>query len=395
MRKVKPKFRILALLAVALAAAVTIAACGGDDDSTTSDTGDTGDTGTATDAATDSGKSASDLNIVYSLYDRQAAFFKGCVEGAEQAASDTGVNLQVELSGFDPAKQISQLENVILQQPDGIILTPIDAAAVEPALRQAVEAGIPIIGICDDFGSIEREAGPERISYIGPNYELTGRKKAGFPVAVLSQEGTDSGKIAAFFGVRGVPFDVATRAGEEAVFAENPSYEYIQGPYSREYSSDAGLKATQNVLAADPDIDGLICDNSDQCLGAVLAIEEAGRTGEILVSSNDGIPPELDALRDGTIDYTVAWCSFNEAELAVQQLIDLLVDGVPPPEYTEDVGRDLVAEGFDVQTDDIQSTVIGPDTEPTTQHCEDPKIEVVISEPKTELLDELGIEYTP
>jgi ABC-type sugar transport system substrate-binding protein len=338
--------------------------------------------------------SASDLSIVYSLYDRQAAFFKGCVDGAEAEAEELGVDLQVEVSGFDPAAQIQQLENAILQQPDAIILTPIDAAAVEPALRQATEAGIPIIGICDEFGSIEEEAGPYRISYVGPNYNLTGRKKAGFIVDVLQQEGVDSGKIAAFYGIRGVPFDVATRAGEDEVMSQNPEYEFIEGPYSREYSSDAGLRSAQNILAADPDIDGLICDNSDQCLGAVQAIEEIGRTGEILVSSNDGIPPELEAIREGTIDYTVAWCSYNEAQTAVQQAVDLLVDGKAPPEYTEDAGRDIVAEGFDVQTEDIQSQVITPDTEPTTTECAEPKFEVKIEEPKTELLDELGIEYS-
>lgn len=370
-----------ALSVGALAMAVGLAACGGSDGS--------GSKGADAGAR----KAPGDLRIVYSLYDRQAAFFRGCVDGAEKAAKEAGAKLEVQLSGPDPTKQIQQLENALLQKPDAIILTAIDAAAVEPVLKKVTKAGIPVIGLCDDYGAIDRQAGPERVSYIGPDYHLTGIKKAEFITETLKRRGAAEGaKVAAYFSIRGVPFDVGTRAGIEEVMKANPQIKYVQGPYAGEYTASAGLKAAQNVIAGTPDIVGLSCDNSDTCVGAVKAIDESAVDHDnILVTSNDAIPPELDAVRAGKIDYTVGWCSFNAGELAVKQIVDLLVNGKAPPEYTLDAGRDINAEGLELRSEHIDSKTISPETESTLESCASPAFEVVKAEPNQKQLRALGL----
>lgn len=339
-------------------------------------------------------KDASELNIFYSVYERDAAFFRGCIAGAQAAAEKHGANLEVTISGPDATKQIQQLENSILRQPDAIILTSIDANAVQPVLDKITDAGIPVIAICDEAGSIKREPGPGRLSYIGPDYNQMAEKKMEYIVERLRQEDrADGAKIASFFGVRGVPFDVAQRAGYDKVISDAPEITYIKGPYTGEYTATAGLEATQNVLAADPDIVGLTCDNSDTCLGAVKAIEEAGiKQDDILVTSNDAIPPELDEVRSGRIDFTVALCSYNHGEMAVEQIVDLLVNGKLPPAYTLDAGRDIAAKGQELKSQHINTAPVGPDTEPTTERCSDPAFEVIESEPNMEQAQALGID---
>lgn len=378
----KPVSRVLRIAAATAAAAslAVAAGCGGDDSG-----GGGGDGGGA--------KSASDLEIVYSLYDRQAAFFRGCVNGVTAEAEKQGASLSVEVSGPDATKQIQQLENAILTQPDAIILSSIDAAAVEPTLKKVTDAGIPVIAICDEFGSIEHQPGPGRLSYIGPDYELMGVKKMEYIVESLrNADALEGAKVASFFGIRGVPFDVAQRAGIDQVVAATPEITYIKGPYTGEYTASAGLEATQNILAADPDIAGLTCDNSDQCLGAVKAIAEAGiANDDILVTSNDAIPPELDAIRTGAIDYTVGLCSFNQGQMAVQQIVELLVNGKLPPAYTLDAGRDIAAKGQALTSENIETVEIADDTEPTTELCNEPAIEVLTPEPNTEQADALGL----
>jgi ABC-type sugar transport system substrate-binding protein len=54
-------------------------------------------------------------------YDREAAFFRGCLSGIEARAEELGVNLTVTLSGYNPTKQIAQIETAIQQQPDALI----------------------------------------------------------------------------------------------------------------------------------------------------------------------------------------------------------------------------------------------------------------------------------
>src|SRR5690606_478483 len=134
-----------------------------------------------------------------------------------------------------------------LRQPDAIILTSIDAKAVEPVLNKITDAGIPVIAICDEAGSVTREPGPGRLSYIGPDYKQMAEKKMEYVVERLRQsKELEGAKVASFFGVRGVPFDVAQRAGLDMVIERTPGVSYIKGPYTGEYTASAGLEATQN-----------------------------------------------------------------------------------------------------------------------------------------------------
>jgi ABC-type sugar transport system substrate-binding protein len=109
------------------------------------------------------------------------------------------------------------------------------------------------------------------------------------------------------------------------------------------------------------------------------------------VTSNDAIPPELDAVRSGAIDYTVGLCSFNQGELAVRQIVDLLVDGKLPPAYTLDAGRDITAAGQKLKSENIDSVTVDDETEATTELCNQPAIEVLTEEPNQEQADALGL----
>jgi ribose transport system substrate-binding protein len=319
-------------------------------------------------------KSAKDVKVFYSVYDRQAAFFRGCIAGVEGESKKLGNKLDVQVSGPDPTKQIQQMENAILRKPDVIILTPIDANALANVAKKALNAGIPVIGLCDDRGAVNRRAGEDRISYVGPDYKLMGELKAKYAAESIKGKG----KVGAFFGVRGVPFDVAARQGYEQALAKFPNVEYVKGPYSNEYTAGAGLKSAQNLLTANPDLDAMICDNSDQCIGAIKAIKDRGiKPEDIFVSSNDGIAPELDAVRRGEIDFTIAWCAYDEGATAVQQAVDLISKGKEPPEFTLDVGRELTPK------------TIPPNAEPVTSPCSNRVFKVTITQPKSALIKEV------
>jgi hypothetical protein len=64
---------------------------------------------------------------------------------------------------------------------------------------------------------------------------------------------------------------------------------------------DTSYKATQDVLEKHPDLDGLFCINDPTALGALAAMEKAGRTGRIKVISFDGQPEAKEAVRSGKI----------------------------------------------------------------------------------------------
>ncbi len=85
------------------------------------------------------------LDIVFVCVDMQGAFWVKMMEGAEIAAQDYGVNLQFKSGEGTLEKQISIIENVVLQEVDAIIVDPLDREGIKPALQAAGEAGIPIV----------------------------------------------------------------------------------------------------------------------------------------------------------------------------------------------------------------------------------------------------------
>jgi len=335
-----------------------LGACGGDDD---------GGGGKV--------ESAKDARIVYSLYDRTAAYFRGCLDGMQAEAKKLGANLDVQLSGPDATAQIQQIKNAMVKQPDAIIVTPIDTKALAAVTKEATDKGIPVFGVCDDIGANGKEAGESRVSFVGPDQVLIGRKKAQFIVDELDGKG----RVGQFYGVRGVPFDLYTREGAAAVFKDAPGIDFREGPYAGEYSADAGLRAAQNLLTANPGLKGMICDNDDLCLGAVKALNERNIAPEdIVVVSNDGIQPAIDAVERGDIDYTQAFCGWNMGEVVMKQVVDLLVDGKAPPELTIDEGRDITRQN-------------AANAEPVEKRCSDPALRVKKSEPKSELIEQLDL----
>ena len=321
-------------------------------------------------------KSAKDAKIVYSLYDRTAAYFRGCLDGMEAEADKLGANLDVQLSGPDATAQIQQIKNAIVKKPDAIIVTPIDTNALAPVTKEATDKGIPVFGVCDDIGANGVAAGDSRVAFVGPDQVLIGRKKAEFVVKALDGKG----RVGQFYGVRGVPFDLYTRKGEEEVFKGAPGIDFKEGPYAGEYSADAGLRAAQNLLTANPGLNAMICDNDDLCLGAIKALKERNIAPEdIVVVSNDGIKPAIDAVARGDIDYTQAFCGWNMGETVMKQVVDLLVDGKEPPELTIDEGRDITRQN-------------AADAEPVEKRCGNPALRVKKEQPKSELIEQLGLD---
>lgn len=66
------------------------------------------------------------------------------------------------------------------------------------------------------------------------------------------------------------------------------------------------MSVMENILQANPEIDGLYAANDEMLLGALEAIEGAGRTDEIVKCGCDALDETMDAIRDGSVEATIA-----------------------------------------------------------------------------------------
>jgi simple sugar transport system substrate-binding protein len=274
------------LLALALALAASLAACGGDE--------------------VDEGVAQRDLSYTMVVHDEPAGTFWGVVKnGAEQAGEDLGVSVDVQGSG-DPARQADMVGAALAAGVDGIAVSLANPDAMRDALRQATNAGIPIVtlnsGLQDwqDVGAI---------THVGQDEILAGQGAG----EQLGAEGVTK-LLCAIHEVGNVALDERCAGAEETFPGEVVRAQIdINDPVS----SQATIKS---ALEADGDIDGVLTLNPDMATTAALpAIQEAGR--DVKLATFDLGPDVLEAVKDGDILFAIDQQQYLQGYLPIVFLI--------------------------------------------------------------------------
>lgn len=292
--------RVFAGAASALVLALSVAACGGDDES-----------------GSDGGEEA--RNLYLNAYAQEIQYFRDWFDGATARAEELGWTVDTEFGNTTPEQQVQQVENAIVEQPDAIVITPLDEQSLVPALQQAKDQGIAVITV---GATVADDAVVD--SFVARDNVDIGRQKAQFVVDELGGQG----KVGIIHGIRGLTFSEEMAQGYEEVLAENPDIEVVDGPYAGGFSGDLGLETTENLLTANPDIDAIIYDNDDLALGGLEAASARNISpDELIVVGTDGGDAALEAVAAGDIDMTVSLCGYREGISAIDTLNTFLEDG--------------------------------------------------------------------
>ncbi len=165
----------------------------------------------------------------------------------------------------DANQQVSDIENLILQQPDAIVVEPLGRAASTTVIKRAIDAGIPVV-LCAN--GIEGEDFTTRVDV--DFYEVAYRSGEG-----LAELMGGEGKIVIFNGIAGVDStETWVRAAKDA-FSMYPGIEIIAEEYAQWNIATAKQKM-EALMAANPEIDGIWAGGGEMALGAALAYEDAG-----------------------------------------------------------------------------------------------------------------------
>jgi len=166
----------------------------------------------------------------------------------------------------DPAKQISDVEDLLSQGCDVLILSAAASDVVDPAGQAAMEAGVPVITLDRDVADPAH-----RLAYVeGDNCEM-GRLQAEFIVEQLG----GTGNVVELSGIAGAsPAEERLRCANE-VFAANPGITILEQAYAN-WSPTEGQVIMANWITKYPDIDGVWSDAGLQGAGAIQAYLDAG-----------------------------------------------------------------------------------------------------------------------
>lgn len=260
-----------------------------------------------------------------------ATFAKGVraftrrAEAFEARAKELGWEvIGIDYGDGTPETQLRQIQNALSKRPDAIVTIPINPDAITPVVTQAKADGIPVVTI----GSSVSDRS-QILTHFSYEPERFGAEKAQFIVDQLRGRG----KVGIVHGIRGHQFAEGQKAGLERVLADYPGIEVIDGGYT-DFTSDGGLKATENLLSRVPDVDAIFYDSDDLAVGGIQAIKERGiDTADIITVGSDLTPAAAELVRAGDLTYTIAGCTY-QVGIAIADLLDEYwrTGQAPPPE---------------------------------------------------------------
>jgi ribose transport system substrate-binding protein len=229
-------------------------------------------------------------------------FFARMEEGARKAADSLKIRLLVGsiTQETDINQQIDIVENMVIQGVKAILIAPADSKAIVNVLKKAQERGIVIINIDNRIDPETAQAVGLNINcYVGVDNEEGGRMAGEYLVRLLG----GTGKVAMLEGIRGVDNAEARKRG----FLEAIRGTHIElvASQSANWAQDQGLDVFSNILQANPEITGLFCANDMMALGAIQAINQAGKSGKIFVTSYDNLKAAQIAIKQDKLHATI------------------------------------------------------------------------------------------
>lgn len=292
-----------------------IAGCGGTGGSASSPAADSGTNGS---------QGSESKVIILNLYSPALPYFQDVARGVTDASTAAGYTAEIVFGQTDPALQFTQVQNSISKRPAGIILGPYDTQSLIPVVREAANAGIPVVTVADNIAEEGREF---QLAFVGADYEELGAFKAQRIIDVLDGKG----RVGVVHGIRGADFSETQWRGAKAVFDRYPDIEIIDVGYAGDFAADLGLEKTENILTIAPNVDAIYFDNDDLALGGILAAKARGIPMEnIFIVGTDGGLPARDAARAGELDFSISLCGYATGVLATGLIVAKNEAGTDP-----------------------------------------------------------------
>ncbi|MBP3470303.1 MAG: sugar ABC transporter substrate-binding protein [Lachnospiraceae bacterium] len=257
--------------------------------------------------------SAEGLKFGYTCMDGTNPFFVTIENRMREMVEEKGDELIAVDPANDVTKQIPMVEDLIVQNIDGMFMNPVDAEGILPALDQLKEANIPIIGFDTEVADMSY-----LVSYAGSDNYNAG-KVCGED---LVKRCPDGGKIIVLDSPTMQSVTDRTNGFLEAI--DGKGFEIV-GQQDAKGNLQVAQGLAEDLLTANPNVVAIFGGNDPTALGALAAAKGQGFT-DLLIYGVDGSPDikaEL-AKGDSMIAGTGAQSPVTIAETAVELMYKYL-----------------------------------------------------------------------
>jgi erythritol transport system substrate-binding protein len=248
-------------------------------------------------------------------------FFKAEAVGAEAKAKELGYETLILVHDDDANKQSQLIDTAIGRGAKAIILDNAGSEASIAAVQKAKDAGVPSFLIDREINA----TGVAVSQIVSNNYQ--GAQLGAEEFVKLMGE---KGNYVELLG-READLNAGIRSkGYHDIIDEYPDLKMV-AQQSANWSQTEGYSKMETILQANPDIKGVISGNDTMAMGAIAALQAAGRK-DVIVVGFDGSNDVRDSITSGGIKATVLQPAYAQAQMAVEQADAYIKTGKGPAE---------------------------------------------------------------
>jgi len=252
----------------------------------------------------ESSSSASSIEgkrITYVTFGQQYEFIVGLVSSVQKDLEAAGAVVTILDGKSDPNLQTTLIQDALAQQPDAIIVDPVDPSLMIAGIEKANAQGVPVF---------ITETLPDGVDYAGfVGYDNVSAGVLG--AQTLAELIGDTGTVLQLQGGVGSTQAQQRKEGFDTEMAKHP--DIVVKDLKTEWTAENANSMTLDAFTTDPDVVGIWSHNDEMIRGAVTALAQlgldapAGEAGHISIVGHDGTPLALNRIRDGVQDASVVY----------------------------------------------------------------------------------------
>jgi ABC-type sugar transport system substrate-binding protein len=219
-------------------------------------------------------------------------------------------------------KQTADMEAATAQKVDGVLISPITADGMAPAVQEVVDAGIPVVTIDRTVYNVPT------LAHVGADNVLGGEQQGKALLELFPNGAT----IFELLGTPGSTPAIDRSKGLHNIIDSHPEIK-VACQQTGQFQRDAALTVTENCLGATPNPDAVIAANDEMAFGAVEALKGKGIADKVKVIGYDALPEALAMVQSGELYGTIDQFPGEQSRTALRVLNDFMTKGTKPAQH--------------------------------------------------------------
>ena len=260
---------------------------------------------------------AADCKVGVAMYTLSAPYFAAQVAAAVDQAKKAGCEVSQSDGQNDMSKQIADVEDMVSKGVNLLILNPRDPEGLVAAADAATKAGVKVVVMDSSINTKAHVITQVRSSNDQNGYlvgEWLAKKMQGTPIKMILLSGSQGNEVGRDRGL-----GVFKGLIEGQLVNEGHAGFQVLGQGWGSWAQEEGLKAAEDQLQAHPDTNVILGENDSMVLGAIKALEAAGKKDVLVLAAADGQKEALALIKEGKYGAT----GLNDPDLVARTAVDI------------------------------------------------------------------------